>query len=190
MKGPRCDRILAGTTFAAIVSHYKVRRRTSKLLRHAFEFAELPFDKNANPFTAVIRCTSNGNADGKTISATRVLIGTQIIMDDAPDERSTSVAEPEDGSPRRLPSLSSDHPPAAPHMMSATLWCRDQTLACRNYPTLAPEENRVYPSNSRHRVATPYSPDAIGTFQDCYPIRNFTKRPSLDCSWSGFRYRC
>jgi hypothetical protein len=103
--------------------------------------------------------------------------------------RSSRVAEPEDGSPRRLPSLSSDHPPAAPHMMSATSWCRDQTLACRNYPTLAPEENRVYPSNSRHRVATPYSPDAIGTFQDCYPIRNFTKRPSLDCSWSGFRYR-
>jgi hypothetical protein len=52
----------------AIVSHYKVRRRTSKLLRHAFEFAELPFDKNANPFTAIIRCTSNDNADGKTIS--------------------------------------------------------------------------------------------------------------------------
>jgi hypothetical protein len=52
----------------AIVAHYKVRGRTRKLLRHAFEFAELPFDKKADPFSAVIRCTSNDNADGKTIS--------------------------------------------------------------------------------------------------------------------------
>jgi hypothetical protein len=52
----------------AIVKHYKVRRRTKKLLRHAFECAELPFDKNADPFTAVIRCTSDDNADNKTIS--------------------------------------------------------------------------------------------------------------------------
>jgi hypothetical protein len=52
----------------AIVEHYKVRRRTKKLLRHAFKFANLPFDKNANPFTAVIRCTCDGNFDSKTIS--------------------------------------------------------------------------------------------------------------------------
>jgi hypothetical protein len=52
----------------AIVAHYKVRRRTRKLLRHAFEFAELPFDENANPFTAIIRCTSADNVDSKTIS--------------------------------------------------------------------------------------------------------------------------
>jgi hypothetical protein len=52
----------------AIVEHYKVRRRTKKLLRHAFKFANLPFDKNANPFTAVIRCTCDDNADSKTIS--------------------------------------------------------------------------------------------------------------------------
>jgi hypothetical protein len=51
-----------------MVMHYKVRRRTKKLLRHAFEFAELPFDRNADPFTAVIRCTSDGHADSKTIS--------------------------------------------------------------------------------------------------------------------------
>ena len=37
-------------------------------MRHAFEFADLPFDKNANPFTAVIRCTCDDNADSKTIS--------------------------------------------------------------------------------------------------------------------------
>jgi hypothetical protein len=52
----------------AIVEHYKMRRKTKKLLRYGFEFAELPFDKHADPFTAVIRCTSDGNADGKTIS--------------------------------------------------------------------------------------------------------------------------
>ena len=52
----------------AMVMHYKVRRRTKKLLRHAFEFAELPFDRNADPFSAVIRCTSDDNADSKTIS--------------------------------------------------------------------------------------------------------------------------
>jgi len=52
----------------AIVEHYKVRRRTTRLLRHAFEFANLPFDRSTDPFTAVIRCTSDGNADSKTIS--------------------------------------------------------------------------------------------------------------------------
>jgi hypothetical protein len=52
----------------AIVEHYKVRRRSKKLLRHAFKFANLPFDKNANPFTAVIRCTCDDEIDSKTIS--------------------------------------------------------------------------------------------------------------------------
>ena len=52
----------------AIVEHFKVRRRTNKLLRHAFKFANLPFAKNANPFTAVIRCTCNDSIDSKTIS--------------------------------------------------------------------------------------------------------------------------
>jgi hypothetical protein len=52
----------------AMVQHYKVRRRTKKLLRHAFKFAELPFDKNADPFRAVIRCTCDDNADNKTLS--------------------------------------------------------------------------------------------------------------------------
>jgi hypothetical protein len=40
-----------------IVSHYKTRRRTNKLLRHAFKFANPPFDKAAAPLTAVIRCS-------------------------------------------------------------------------------------------------------------------------------------
>ena len=51
-----------------MIMHYKARRKTKKLLRHAFEFAELPFDRNADPFSAVIRCTSDDNADSKTIS--------------------------------------------------------------------------------------------------------------------------
>jgi hypothetical protein len=52
----------------AIVKHYKVRRKTKKLLRHAFKFAELPFDRNADPFTTVIRCTCADDVDSKTIS--------------------------------------------------------------------------------------------------------------------------
>ena len=32
----------------AIVTHYKVRRRTNRLLRHAFKFANLPFDTNGS----------------------------------------------------------------------------------------------------------------------------------------------
>jgi hypothetical protein len=51
----------------AIVAHYRVRRRTKKLLRHAFKFADIPLDKSADPFTAIIRCTSGG-ADCKAIS--------------------------------------------------------------------------------------------------------------------------
>jgi hypothetical protein len=52
----------------AIVEHYRVRRRTKRLLWHAFEFAGLPFDKATDPFTAVIRCTCNDNVDSKTVS--------------------------------------------------------------------------------------------------------------------------
>jgi hypothetical protein len=51
-----------------IVEHYRTRRRTNKLLRHAFEYADQRLDKSADPFTAVIRCTCNGQADNKTIS--------------------------------------------------------------------------------------------------------------------------
>jgi hypothetical protein len=51
-----------------IVMHYRVRRRTNRLLRHAFEFANLPLDKKADPFAAVIRCTCGDAADVKMIS--------------------------------------------------------------------------------------------------------------------------
>jgi hypothetical protein len=59
--------IFLGRVFE-IVEHYRVRRRTNRLLRHAFEFANLPFDKNADPFAAVIRCTCGNDVDAKTIS--------------------------------------------------------------------------------------------------------------------------
>ena len=51
-----------------IVMHCKMRRKTKRLLRHAFKFAESALDKNADPFTAIIRCTSGHSADSKTIS--------------------------------------------------------------------------------------------------------------------------
>jgi len=53
---------------SAIVEHYRVRRRTNRLLRHAFKFANLPANKNADPFSAVIRCTCGNTVDSKTIS--------------------------------------------------------------------------------------------------------------------------
>ncbi len=53
---------------AAIVEHYKVRRKTKTLLRHAYKFAGLPFDKDADPFAAVIRCTCDRGVDNKTAS--------------------------------------------------------------------------------------------------------------------------
>jgi hypothetical protein len=56
-----------GAVFA-IVEHHKVRRRTKRLLRRAFQFASLPFDKTADPFTTVIRCTCDDTVDSKTIS--------------------------------------------------------------------------------------------------------------------------
>ena len=55
-------------TVYAVVEHYKARRKTNRLLRHAFKLAGLPFDENADPFTAVIRCTCDGGVDNKTIS--------------------------------------------------------------------------------------------------------------------------
>jgi hypothetical protein len=53
---------------SAIVEHYKARRKTNRLLRHAFKLAGIPVDENADPITAVIRCTCEGEVDNKTIS--------------------------------------------------------------------------------------------------------------------------
>jgi hypothetical protein len=51
-----------------IVMHYKERRRTNRLLRRLFKFADLPFDKHAEPFAAVIRCTCTDCIDNRMIS--------------------------------------------------------------------------------------------------------------------------
>jgi hypothetical protein len=56
-----------GAVFS-IVMHYKVRRRTKSLLRHAFRLADLEINKSADPFTAVIRCTCGQVADNKMVS--------------------------------------------------------------------------------------------------------------------------
>jgi hypothetical protein len=56
------------TSVFAIVTHFRVRRRTNRLLRHAFEFAKLPLDTNEDPFAAVIRCTSRRGIGSKTVS--------------------------------------------------------------------------------------------------------------------------
>jgi hypothetical protein len=52
----------------AIVRRYQRRRRTNELLRCATKFAGLPFDRNADPFATIIRCTCAQELDGKTIS--------------------------------------------------------------------------------------------------------------------------
>jgi hypothetical protein len=52
----------------SIVQHYRWKGRTKKLIRRAFEFAELPFDKNADPFAVIIRCTCEQQLDRKTVS--------------------------------------------------------------------------------------------------------------------------
>jgi hypothetical protein len=52
----------------AIVEHYKVRRRATRLRQHGFKFANLPLNNSPDLFTAVIRCTSGDAVDNKMIS--------------------------------------------------------------------------------------------------------------------------
>ena len=52
----------------ALVVDCKGRRKTKRLLQRTFQFAGLPFDKSADPFAAVIRCTSERRLDCKSIS--------------------------------------------------------------------------------------------------------------------------
>jgi hypothetical protein len=56
------------TVVNSIIQHYRRKGRTKKLIRRAFEFAELPFDKNADPFAVIIRCTCEQQLDRKTVS--------------------------------------------------------------------------------------------------------------------------
>ena len=39
-----------------------------RLLRRACRFADLPFDKGADPFAVIIRCTSGDDLDAKAVS--------------------------------------------------------------------------------------------------------------------------
>jgi len=51
-----------------IVAHFRVRRRTNRLLRHVFEFANLRLNKRTDPFAAVIRCTSKRDIGSEIVS--------------------------------------------------------------------------------------------------------------------------
>ncbi len=52
----------------AVVEHYKLPRKTKKLLRHAFKSAGFPYDADADPFATIIRATCEGQVDSKTAS--------------------------------------------------------------------------------------------------------------------------
>ena len=51
-----------------LVEDYKGTRRTRKLLWRTFKYGGVQFDREADPFAIVIRCTCGGALDNKTIS--------------------------------------------------------------------------------------------------------------------------
>ena len=51
-----------------LVEDYKGTRRTRKLLWRTFKYGGVQFDREADPFATVIRCTCGGALDNKTIS--------------------------------------------------------------------------------------------------------------------------
>jgi hypothetical protein len=51
-----------------LVGEYQRKRRTVRLARRAYKYIGLPFDRNADVFATVIRGTSGGEVDNKTIS--------------------------------------------------------------------------------------------------------------------------
>jgi hypothetical protein len=50
------------------VTDYRRKRQTAEFLRRAFKFAGLTSDSKAEPFAAIIRCTSEQSVDIRTIS--------------------------------------------------------------------------------------------------------------------------
>jgi hypothetical protein len=52
----------------SVVRRCRSRRKIRQLVRRACDFACLPFDKAADPFTTVIRCTSENRLDHRTVS--------------------------------------------------------------------------------------------------------------------------
>jgi len=51
-----------------LVRRYRLKRRLRKLLRQACAYAELKYDKRADAFAVILRCTSDGALDDKSIS--------------------------------------------------------------------------------------------------------------------------
>ena len=51
-----------------LVVEYRRKRQTTRLSRRAYKYIGLPFDESADVFAAVIRGTSGGEVDNKTIS--------------------------------------------------------------------------------------------------------------------------
>jgi hypothetical protein len=52
----------------SVVTRCRSRRHTRRLMQRACDFAGLAFDKGADPFTTVIRCTSEKSLDHRTVS--------------------------------------------------------------------------------------------------------------------------
>jgi hypothetical protein len=52
----------------SVVTRCRSRRHTRRLMQRACDFAGLAFDKAADPFTTVIRCTSEKSLDHRTVS--------------------------------------------------------------------------------------------------------------------------
>jgi hypothetical protein len=55
------------SVYSTVLDH-QGNRRTRKLVRRAAEFSGLPLESNAEPFAAIIRCTSEQSVDIRTVS--------------------------------------------------------------------------------------------------------------------------
>ena len=64
-------------------------------------------------------------------------------------------------------------------------WSRDQSLASRHDPTVAPKDDRIDLSQSWHGVPTRRFPCAPGAFQGGNAINNIPHRPALNGSGLG-----
>ena len=66
---------------------------------------------------------------------------------------------------------------------------RNQPFACRDYPALAPKNNGLHSSYSRHRVSASNRPGTIWPLQNRSAISNFAKHPALNGCRSRLRHR-
>src|SRR5262249_3109973 len=67
---------------------------------------------------------------------------------------------------------------------------RDETLAGRDDPTIAPTHDRVDPSYAWYRISPRRPPYAIRSFPDGRPASNFKEVPALDRCRSRFWHWC